>query len=126
MQSLSSQERTASGRALNPTPVPLDANQPPPFEGRNLYATHASLREAVEREGAAWAHTRLDAWGATLGSVETFALAAQCNRRAPELKTHDRYGERIDQVEFDASWHALMALAIREGEHASPWAAPRA
>jgi len=126
VQGLSSQERSAAGRALNLTPVPVDANQPPPFEGRNLYATHASLREAVEREGAAWAHARLDAWGATLGSVETFALATRCNRRAPELKTHDSYGERIDLVEFDSSWHALMALAMREGEHASPWAAPRA
>jgi putative acyl-CoA dehydrogenase len=125
MQGLSPQERIAAGDGLSPASVPLDANQPPPFEGRNLYATHASLRAAVEREGAAWAHARLDAWGARLGSVETFELASQCNRRPPELRTHDRYGERIDHVEFDASWHALMALSMREGEHASPWMAPR-
>jgi putative acyl-CoA dehydrogenase len=102
-----------------------DANQPPPFEGRNLYATHAALRDAVAREGAAWAHPRLDAWGATLGSAEIYALAARANRYSPELKTHDRFGNRIDEVSFDPAWHELMSLAMREGEHASPWSHPR-
>jgi putative acyl-CoA dehydrogenase len=106
--------------------VPLpDANQPPPFEGRNLYATHATLREAVDRGGAAWAHPRLDAWGALLGSAEVYALAARANRYPPELRTHDRFGNRIDEVSFDPAWHELMSLAMREGEHASPWSHPR-
>src|SRR5262249_36687095 len=100
-------------------------NQPPAFEGRNLYLTDRSLREAVQREGGGWAHERLAAWGETLGRAETFALAARANRFGPELRTHDRYGTRIDEVAYDPSWHELMALAMREGEHCAPWVESR-
>ncbi len=103
----------------------FDFNQPPPFEGRNLYLSDSSLQRTVAREGAAWAGDRLAAWGDVLGRAETFALAAQANRRSPELRTHDRFGNRIDEVEFDASWHELMSLAMREGEHSSPWTEAR-
>jgi len=102
-----------------------DSNQPPPFEGRNLYLTDRPLQDAVVREGAAWAHARLAAWGSLLGRAETFALANRANRYPPELHTHNRFGERIDQVEFDPAWHELMALAVREGEHCAPWVEPR-
>ncbi|MEP6941519.1 MAG: isovaleryl-CoA dehydrogenase [Betaproteobacteria bacterium] len=110
---------------MQPSVQPLDTNQPPPFEGRNLYATNGLLRHAVERHGATWAHARLEDWGATLGAADTFALADRANRHAPELRTHDRYGTRVDEVDFDPAWHALMTLAMREGEHASPWSQPR-
>jgi putative acyl-CoA dehydrogenase len=103
-----------------------ECNQPPAFEGRNLYLTDRALRSAAEREGAAWAQQRLEAWGAVMGSTETFALAARANRFGPELRTHDRFGNRIDEVVFDPAWHLLMASAMREGEHCSPWAEPRA
>jgi putative acyl-CoA dehydrogenase len=106
--------------------VVQDFNQPPPFEGRNLYLTHRALQEAIRREGASWAEQRLTEWGAKLGRAETFALAARANRCSPELKTHDRFGNRIDEVLFDPAWHALMALAITEGEHAVTWSEPRA
>ena len=102
------------------------ANQPPPFEGRNLYLADRALRSAAEREGAGWARERLEAWGAVTGSAETYSLAARANRFGPELKTHDRFGNRIDEVVFDPAWHLLMASAMREGEHCSPWAEPRA
>ena len=102
-----------------------DYNQPPPFEGRNLYLTDGALQRAVAREGAAWAHDRLAAWGEILGRGETFALAARANRFAPELRTHDRFGNRIDEVVFDPAWHELMRLAMREGEHCAPWAEQR-
>ena len=98
-----------------------DHNQPPPFEGRNLYLADGALQRAVAREGAGWAHDRLAAWGETLGRGETFALAARANRFAPELRTHDRFGNRIDEVSFDPAWHELMGLAMREGEHCAPW-----
>jgi putative acyl-CoA dehydrogenase len=103
-----------------------DANQPPPYEGRNLFLTDASLQDAVAREGAGWAHERLCAWGEMLGRSETHALAARANRYAPELHTHDRFGNRIDEVAFDPAWHELMTLAMREGEHCAPWQEPRA
>jgi putative acyl-CoA dehydrogenase len=98
-----------------------DTNQPPPYEGRNLYLTHRALQEAVLRENAAWAQQRLATWGDMLGRADTFALAARANRYGPELKTHDRFGNRIDDVAFDPAWHTLMALAMKEGEHAAPW-----
>ncbi|MEO8739042.1 MAG: isovaleryl-CoA dehydrogenase [Casimicrobiaceae bacterium] len=101
-----------------------DTNQPPPFEGRNLYRTHQALQEGIAREGAAWADERLGHWGDVLGRAETLALATRANRHGPELRTHDRCGNRIDEVEFDPAWHELMSLAMREGEHASPWSAP--
>ena len=103
-----------------------DANQPPPYEGRNLFLTDASLQDALAREGAGWAHERLAAWGELLGRSETHALAARANRFAPELRTHDRFGNRIDEVVFDPSWHELMTLAMREGEHCAPWVEARA
>ena len=53
-----------------------DTNQPPPYEGRNLFLTDASLQDAVAREGAGWARERLSAWGGLLGRSETHALAA--------------------------------------------------
>src|ERR1700675_104636 len=113
-------------RASAPELEGANANQPPPFEGRNLYLTDRALRSAAEREGAAWARERLEAWGAVTGSAETYALAARANRFGPELETHDRFGNRIDEVVFDPAWHLLMASAMREGEHCSPWAEPRA
>jgi putative acyl-CoA dehydrogenase len=102
-----------------------EANQPPPFENRNLYLADRALQETAAREGAAWAHERLSAWGEQLGRAETFELAARANRFAPELKTHDRFGERIDEVVFDPAWHELMRVAMRAGEHCLPWADPR-
>jgi len=103
------------------TPFP---NQPPPYEGRNLYLTDAALREAVAREGAAQAESTLAQWGATLARPETYALADAANRHPPVLRTHDRGGERIDAVDFHPAWDALMRLAATAGEHCAPWAAP--
>jgi putative acyl-CoA dehydrogenase len=103
-----------------------DFNQPPPFEGRNLYLTHRVIQEAIRREGASWAEQRLTEWGAKLGRAETFALAARANRFGPELNTHDRFGNRIDEVTFDPAWHMLMTMALNEGEHAVTWSEPRA
>jgi putative acyl-CoA dehydrogenase len=105
-----------------PTPFP---NQPPPYEGRNLYRTDAALQEAVLREGAAHADAELARWGETLGSAESFALADAANRFAPRLVTHSRAGERIDEVEFHPAWHALMRMAAQAGEHSAPWTEPR-
>jgi putative acyl-CoA dehydrogenase len=103
---------------MTATPFP---NQPPPYEGTNLFASDRALREAVLREGAAWAEGALNAWGERLGRPETFAWADQANRFPPQLKTLDRTGERIDRVEFHPAWHELMQLATAAGEHASPW-----
>ena len=99
-------------------------NQPPPLESYNLFTSDAVLREAVAREGAGWAEGELAALGATLGSPETIALGFVANRNPPVLKSYDRFGHRLDEVEFHPAWHALMGVALEAGLHSSPWAKP--
>jgi putative acyl-CoA dehydrogenase len=91
----------------------------------NLYATDAALREAVAREGAAWADTELDACGARFGTADYLELGTLANRFQPELETHDRFGNRVDLVRFHPSYHTLMTTAIESGMHSSPWVDPR-
>ena len=100
-------------------------NQPPPLEDYNLFESDAVLREAVGREQASWAESELSALGARLGGAETIALGVDANRNVPVLRAFDRYGSRIDEVDFHPSWHALLALAMEAGLHSSPWAEPR-
>ena len=100
-------------------------NQPPPLEGYNLLHSDTVLREAVRREGADWAEGRLGALGQEVGSAETIALGFAANRHPPELKTFDRFGHRIDEVEFHPAWHSLMTIALKAGLHSSPWADPK-
>jgi putative acyl-CoA dehydrogenase len=101
-------------------------NQPPPFEGRNLFAVDVALQETVAGGAAQWAAPQLRAWGETLGRPETYLLADAANRNAPALRTHDRGGERIDEIVFHPAWHELMRLAMAAGEHCAPWRDPRA
>jgi putative acyl-CoA dehydrogenase len=98
------------------------ANQPPPLEPYNLFTSDACLREAVGREGAGWAADGLAIFGATLGRPETVRLGFDANRYPPVLRGFDRYGHRVDEVEFHPAWHELMAMALRAGLHSSPWA----
>ncbi|HZL30201.1 MAG TPA: isovaleryl-CoA dehydrogenase [Pseudolabrys sp.] len=101
------------------------ANQPPPLEPYNLFASDKVLREAVLREKAEWAESGLNALGVTLGKPETVALGFAANNNPPILKTLDRYGHRLDEVEFHPAWHELLAIAMRAGLHSSPWAHPQ-
>ena len=112
-----------------PAPRPLAThevlNQPPPFENVNLYLTDQALREAVKREGGAFAEERLKALGAIVGSAEVIRAAEQANKCPPELKTHDRFGHRIDEVEFHPAWHALMELAVAHRVSSLAWVEKR-
>ncbi len=101
-------------------------NQPPPLEPYNLLQTDRVLREALVREKAGWAAEELTALGKTLGEPETVQLGFAANENPPVLRSFDRYGHRVDEVEFHPAWHALMSLAVEAGLHASPWAKPRA
>lgn len=100
-------------------------NQPPALEDYNLFASDAALREGVAREGADWACDGLAAFGARIGSAEMIEAGALANRHKPELKSFDRFGHRIDKVEFHPAYHKVMAASIAEGLHASPWSDPR-
>jgi putative acyl-CoA dehydrogenase len=101
------------------------SNQPPPLEPYNLFNSDTVLCEGVRRERAAWAEDGLHTLGATLGKPETVQLGFEANKYTPVLRTLDRYGHRLDEVEFHPSWHELMAIALRAGLHSSPWAAPK-
>ncbi|MFL5886253.1 MAG: acyl-CoA dehydrogenase family protein, partial [Thermoleophilaceae bacterium] len=95
-------------------------NQPPPLRGYNMYEANVPLVEAVKREGAEWAHERCVASGDDLNG-ELDELGRLANENPPNLKTHDRYGNRIDEVEFHPAWHELMKRAIAHAAHALPW-----
>jgi putative acyl-CoA dehydrogenase len=99
-------------------------NQPPPLEDVNLFDSHRVLVEGLRREGAAWAEEEVRAFGELAGRRETIAWGFQANASPPVLRTHDRAGRRIDEVDFHPSWHALLALGVEHGLHALPWSRP--
>jgi putative acyl-CoA dehydrogenase len=100
-------------------------NQPPPFEDVNYFDADLALREGLEREGAAWAIDRVRDTGAVAGSAEAQAHGRRAERNEPRLRTHDRYGHRVDRVEYDPSWHWLLRGAVEREIHSLPWREPR-
>jgi putative acyl-CoA dehydrogenase len=100
-------------------------NQPPPLENSNLFEQDTALLEALKREGGAWGRPRLRRFGEWLGRATTIRLGEQANRNSPILCTHDRFGHRIDEVEFHPAWHELLGRAVAEQIHALPWAEPQ-
>jgi putative acyl-CoA dehydrogenase len=100
-------------------------NQVPPMAGHDAYAADLPLREAVAREGAVWAEADLHALGREAMRPDVQAWAHEANMHPPVLHTHDRYGNRVDLVEFHPSYHALMRLAFGAGVHAYAWNNPR-
>jgi putative acyl-CoA dehydrogenase len=100
-------------------------NQPPPLVNYNLFESDLPLRESLEREGAWWAHHMVHELGGLAGTEEAIEWGFQANSNPPQLHTHDRFGNRIDEVEFHPAWHRLMEVAIGHGLHALPWREPR-
>ena len=100
-------------------------NQPPPLESYNTFATDRVLAEALDREGADWATDWARGIGEAAGRAETIRWAAEANENPPKLRTHDRYGNRIDEVAFHPAWHALMRLSVPWGLHSLPWSDPK-
>ncbi|MFD4553656.1 acyl-CoA dehydrogenase family protein [Streptomyces sp. NPDC058469] len=96
-------------------------NQPPPLTPYDA-SEDAALLEGLRREGAGWAEEDVRRLGRAAGSAEAQEWGEQANRHEPELRTHDRYGNRIDEVEFHPSWHRLMGVAVAEGLAGAPWA----
>lgn len=101
-------------------------NQATPLTGHNAFTGDRLLLEIAAREEIQWALSLLTEAGATVASVRVAELARDANRHAPELKTHDRFGNRIDQIQFHPAWHELMALAIGQGMHSLSWTAGEA
>jgi putative acyl-CoA dehydrogenase len=101
------------------------ANQPPPLVDYNVFEADRPLVEAVQREGAEWARERISEVGALAGTERAQTLGTLANENSPKLKTHDRYGNRVDEVEFHPAWHELMTAAVSHELHCSPWKDPR-
>ena len=101
------------------------SNQVPAFADVNLFDADLPLREAVAREGANWAEDRLRETGAVAGSAAAQEHGRRADRNEPRLVTHDRYGHRLDVVDYDPSWHWLLRGAIERGIHSLPWREPQ-
>jgi putative acyl-CoA dehydrogenase len=101
------------------------SNQPPPLVGYNAWSGDPVLREAVAREGGGWIASRANDLGELVGSERMLMLAAQANRVLPELRTHDQFGHRIDEVDYHPAYHELMTLALGHGLHSLAWTAPQ-
>ena len=100
-------------------------NQAPDLQDYNIFSSDKALMEGVRREQAAWHEPELIRFGAELGNKDVLQLGQLANRHAPELITHDRFGRRIDVVEFHPSWHQLLSMLRRESLHALPWMQPK-
>lgn len=96
-------------------------NQPPPLEDLDLYDSDPVLRRFVDLEGGSPHDALLRGYGRNIGTARAFRWGHDANRYPPVLHTHDRYGNRIDQVEFHPSWHSLMELAVSHRVHSLPW-----
>ena len=101
-------------------------NQPPPFEGVNIFETDAALKTAVEKNNAGDHAARLSAFGDKCGSAEAAAWSRQANTHTPQLKSFDRYGHRLDEVEFHPAYHDLMAMGLEAGVSSAAWTAKNA
>ncbi|MEJ7795076.1 MAG: acyl-CoA dehydrogenase family protein [Nocardioides sp.] len=100
-------------------------NQVPPLVGHDTAADPALL-EGLEREGAGWASEELHEIGHLAGTAQAQELGRVAEQHPPVLRSHDRHGNRIDEVEYVPAYHQLMDTAVSHGLHAAPWASSRA
>ena len=89
----------------------------------NLFDRDLALKEALHREGASWAEDRARALGAAAGSEEVMELGRLANRHPPELRAFDRYGQRIDEVDFHPAYHELMRIGMAHELPSIAWTA---
>ena len=99
-------------------------NQVPPLDGLNLYRSDLPLQQWVHRYQGGWADGQLDTYGELAGGplMQAGFLA---NRYPPTFHSHDRYGHRVDLVEFHPAYHELMSAGIAQGITSAPWTDPR-
>ncbi len=96
-------------------------NQPAPLVDYNVFETNRPLRDALKFNAPSLATAELSVLGARLGGAEMQAHARLANVHTPVLHSHDRFGRRVDQVEFHPGYHALMKLSVGAGLHGTPW-----
>src|SRR5262245_8194140 len=91
--------------------------QPPPLDGYDAFVHDRALVEGLVREGGGWAEERVRRLAGILRG-EPLTWGVQANTHPPVLRTHDRFGHRIDEVEFHPAWHALLRTAVAHELHA--------
>jgi putative acyl-CoA dehydrogenase len=128
---------TASSRQLSPQPIAPSSeradvggdqaaqNQVPPLTGYNLFLSDRTLVQAIEREGAGWAREQITELGRLLSTEEAQRWGFEANENEPVLHTHDRFGNRRDEVVFHPAWHNLMRTSVANRLHSLPWESGR-
>jgi putative acyl-CoA dehydrogenase len=101
-------------------------NQVPPLEGLDVFSSNLPLVEAVQREGAGWVTQRAAELGRFVGGEPQQQWGRLANENKPVLRTFDRYGHRIDEVEFHPAWHQLMTMGVQHELHSLPWTSDEA
>ncbi|MDT4892619.1 MAG: putative acyl-CoA dehydrogenase [Pseudonocardiales bacterium] len=99
-------------------------NQVPPIVGYDISA-HPALFEGLHREGAGWAEAEVRALGVLGNGAQAQEWGRLANEHPPVLRTHDRYGNRVDEVDYLPQYHDLMRTAVEHGLHGAPWADER-
>ncbi|MFD5730432.1 MULTISPECIES: acyl-CoA dehydrogenase family protein [unclassified Streptomyces] len=109
----------------NPTAATHEVtNQAPPLTGHDA-ADDVVLLEGLRREGAEWHTEELHRLGRLVGSAQAQEWAEQANTNEPVLRTHDRYGHRVDEVDFHPAYHHLMNASVGAGLAGAAWADER-
>ncbi|MDX6581216.1 MAG: putative acyl-CoA dehydrogenase [Solirubrobacterales bacterium] len=96
-------------------------NQAPPLEGHNAFDADPALSEALEREGGGWGLDRARDLGGLVASAEAQEHSRRATRNLPRLISHDRFGNRVDRVEYDPSWHWMLRAGIERELSSLPW-----
>lgn len=100
-------------------------NQVPQLTGQDVFSSDPVLTSAAQRwiptEHRDRALSELTALGQRAGTAEAADWADRAQRNTPRLVTHDRWGHRVDEVEFDPAWHDLMRTATSAGLTGEPW-----
>ncbi len=99
-------------------------NQVPPLEDWNPFLTDVALQQALEREGGGWSRDQVLRHSGQAGSAEVVSWGYLANENLPKLHTHDRFGQRIDEVVFHPAWHSLMSWSMENEAHSLPWTKP--
>ncbi len=97
-------------------------NQSEPFVDVNVFDSDAALQEAIAREGGSWGVDRLRDFGQVAGSAEADEHRRRAQRNGPQLHQHDRFGHRVDEVEYDPSMHWCCGSASSARSTRSPGA----
>ncbi len=95
-------------------------NQSPPIAGTSAWRSDPLLIQLGENFSIS-VRKELEVLGRFARAQEAQELARLANTQTPALRTHDRYGRRLDLVEFHPSYHALMRRSVGAGLHSSIW-----